>query len=473
MPNLFNNLRECLGFSHIIKSQSLKVLIALSDMSFKLPIGVATIYISNSRLFILFVFILLISCSPVNLEKPNQEASNKVEVTEEIKVNKNLSEEIKNDEKINQDSKFENKIELVKNIILLVSNKEDEKFVKQLVNILELGIYNKKLQSISIDIKKYRNDKHLEEIVANNQRDGQIYIGPISNESTKTVIDFCNYKVIFFSFSSEKNLAKNCVYLVNFFPKNELEKIFESLDDESKVALLYPENKYGYTINSLIDDVVNNSKTVLVNRSSYKNDLSNVRDSIKELGKYELRKYELERQKIILSNKKDEVSKKRLKKLKKFNTTSDYDFTHILIADYGLNLLQVAPLLPYYDIDPNLVQFIGTGVMDDENFFFEPSLQGAIFPGIEIDKRLDLINQYQEIYEDKMMRISTLPYDLLGLLNYVFNKNMSYSETINLLNNSKTKFEGVDGEFYFKRNMIERNLSILKISNGKAIKLNR
>ena len=201
--------------------------------------------------------------------------------------------------------------------------------------------------------------------------------------------------------------------------------------------------------------------------------VSNVRDSIKELGKYELRKYELERQKIILSNKKDEASKKRLKKLKKFNTTSDYDFTHILIADYGLNLLQVAPLLPYYDIDPNLVQFIGTGVMDDENFFFEPSLQGAIFPGIEIDKRLDLINQYQEIYEDKMMRISTLPYDLLGLLNYVFNKNMSYSETINLLNNSKTKFEGVDGEFYFKRNMIERNLSILKISNGKAIKLNR
>ena len=136
-------------------------------------------------------------------------------------------------------------------------------------------------------------------------------------------------------------------------------------------------------------------------------------------------------------------------------------------------MLQVAPLLPYYDIDPNLVQFIGTGVMDDENFFFEPSLQGAIFPGIEIDKRLDLINQYQEIYEDKMMRISTLPYDLLGLLNYVFNKNMSYSETINLLNNSKSKFEGVDGEFYFKRNMIERNLSILKISNGKAIKLNR
>ena len=79
-------------------------------------------------------------------------------------------------------------------------------------------------------------------------------------------------------------------------------------------------------------------------------------------------------------SKKDEKSKKRLKKLEKFKTTSDYDFTHILIADYGLNLLQVAPLLPYYDIDPNIVQFMGTGVIDDKTFFFEPSLQGAIFP---------------------------------------------------------------------------------------------
>ena len=90
--------------------------------------------------------------------------------------------------------------------------------------------------------------------------------------------------------------------------------------------------------------------------------------------------------------------KKRLKKLLKFQTTNDYEFSHILIADYGLNLLQVAPLLPYYDIDPNVVQFLGTGVIDDENFFTEPSLQGAIFPGIEKNKRLGLLEQYQDSF---------------------------------------------------------------------------
>ncbi len=76
-----------------------------------------------------------------------------------------------------------------------------------------------------------------------------------------------------------------------------------SLNDDAKVALLYPENEYGYLINSLIDDIILESSAILVNRSSYKDELSNVRESIKELGKYELRKYELNRQKQILSTK--------------------------------------------------------------------------------------------------------------------------------------------------------------------------
>ena len=80
--------------------------------------------------------------------------------------------------------------------------------------------------------------------------------------------------------------------------------------------------------------------------------------------------------KQILANKKDKESKKRLIKLEKFQTTNDLDFTHIIIADYGLRLLQVAPLLPYYDIDPNIIKFVGTGAWDDKVFYDAPSLDG-------------------------------------------------------------------------------------------------
>ena len=47
-----------------------------------------------------------------------------------------------------------------------------------------------------------------------------------------------------------------------------------------------------------------------------------------------------------------------------------------------------------------------------------------------------------------------------------------FFDLINLLNNSSKRFDGIDGNFYFKNNMIERNLDILKISNGNSFVIN-
>ncbi len=419
------------------------------------------------------MFIFILSCTPVNLTQKSKEEKNvNVNIQNKVAVNKTTTTILNDHKKSVEKNNDKKDYEIDQNITLLFSTKNKVKLTDQFTNVFELGVFDKKLENIFFEIKYFENDNQLEEIISKRSEKGKIFIGPIDTQNTKVAKKFCDNKTIFFSFSSDTKLAGDCIYLLNFFPLNELQDLFMFLEKDSKVALLYPENEYGYLINQLIDRVVNNSGSILVNRSSYKNDLSNVRDSIKELGKYELRKYELERQKKILSNKDDLNSKKRLKKLEKFKTTTDYDFTHILLADYGLNLLQVAPLLPYYDIDPEAVQFLSTGVIDDENFFVEPSLQNTIFPGVEKTKRLKLLNRYKETYDDNMLRIATLPYDLVGLLNYVFSKKMSFNDLIKLLNNSSVKFDGVDGNFYFRDNMIVRNLDILQISNGSAKKIN-
>ncbi len=454
-------------------SASLMTRIALLEISSKLPMGVATINRPIIFFSITILFTFLISCTPVNFTK--QYEQNK-KANEEKKPIQNIEEKLiiknnNNELNENNDLKLKN-IALNKNITILLPSQKNESFTKQFLNILEIAVYNKKLENVNFNVEFFTNDSELEKIILNTKKDGKIYIGPIESTKTNVVKKYCEDNVIFFSFSSDTNLAQNCIYLFNFFPKNELEQLFISLEKDSKLALLYPENEYGYLINSLIDDALNKSEVILVNRASYRNDLTNVRDAIKELGKYELRKYELERQKKILSLKEDEQSKKRLKKLGKFKTTSDYEFTHIILADYGLNLLQVAPLLPYYDIDPNVVQFLGTGVLDDENFFSEPSLQGALFPGVQKNKRSDLLNQYQLIYNEKLLRVSTLPYDLVGLLNFVFSNEMNFNELIETLNNSLIRFDGVDGKFNFKNNIVERNLDVLRIENGKATKIN-
>ena len=394
---------------------------------------------------------------------------------ENIPQKKPIDDKAKNnivEKKEYQEEKTLNNTKLHNTVVALFAKDDDLKSTNQFLNTYELGIYKLGVTNIDLKIEYFENDKDLKNIIENNLSEGRVFLGPIQSKYVKDLNQYCKNDVIFFSFSSQSSYAKDCIYLLNFFPKNELTQLLLYLNEDAKVALLYPENEYGYLINNFIDDLIFESPAILVNRSSYSDDLSNVREAIKELGKYELRKYELNRQKQILSNKGDEKSKQRLKKLERFKTTSDYDFTHVLIADYGLNLLQVAPLLPFYDIDPNIVQFMGTGVIDDKSFFYEPSLQGAIFPGIPESNRKNLITEYLQIYEEEFLRISTLPYDLIGLINFIYSKEFRFDEVIDLLNNPNTQFEGIDGNFNFKNNIIERDLDILSIRNGDAIKIN-
>ncbi len=454
-------------------SHSSSTFTALYVMSSKLPIGVATIERPLIILSIIYILIFIISCTPVNLSKQDTKNTQETTISEkpiEEKTKKKVIEE--KESKQDKQKKILGDIVLDKTIIALFAKDDDEKTTKQFLNTYELGIYNLGISDVVIQIEFFENENDLKKIIEKNLIPGKIFLGPIQSKYAKFLNNYCADKVVFFSYSSKSSLAKDCVYLINFFPQNELSQLMLFLNDDARVALLYPENEYGYLINSFIDDIVFQSPAILVNRSSYKKDLSNVRESIKELGKYELRKYELNRQKQILSSKKDEKSKKRLKKLERFKTTNDYNFTHILIADYGLNLLQVAPLLPFYDIDPNIVQFMGTGVIDDKTFFYEPSLQGAIFPGIPETSRINIINNYMEIYDDEFLRISTLPYDLIALINFIFRKEYKLGDVIKLLNNPNKRFDGIDGNFYFKDNMIERDLNILKINNGNSFVIN-
>ncbi len=441
-------------------------------MSSKLPIGVATIERPLTRLFIFYIFIFIISCTPVNLSKQDTKNTQETTIPEKSVDTKTYKKVIEKKENNKKQNKGLDDVLLDKTIIALFAKDDDKKTTKQFLNIYELGIYNLGIDDVIIQIEFFENENDLKKIIEKNLLPGKIFLGPIQSKYSKFLNNYCTQGVIFFSYSSNSSLAKDCVYLINFFPQNELSQLMLYLNDDAKVALIYPENEYGYLINSLIDNIIFESKAVLVNRSSYKEELSNVRESVKELGKYELRKYELNRQKQILSSKKDEKSKKRLKKLERFKTTSDYDFTHILIADYSLNLLQVAPLLPFYDIDPNIVQFMGTGVIDDKTFFYEPSLQGAIYPGVPEKRRINIINNYNKIYEDEFLRISTLPYDLIGLINFIYSKEYKLGDLVKLLNNPNKKFNGIDGNFYFKNNIIERDLNILKINNGNSFAIN-
>ncbi len=464
MPNLLSNFNECFGFSQIMKFTCSKIFLALRVISSRFPIGVDIMYKPFLIISIIF-FIIIISCSPQNYVKKqnfpqNNTNDTKIILNESATQSKKTNIEIKSD--VYADIKILNEVEII------LPSTENKNISEDFINAFELALYEKEIKNISLNINTYSDKKELNEIISNKIKPGKIIIGPLTSSDLQNLNDECDKGIIFFTFASDRTQAGECIYLINFFPEDDLNTLFKSFDSNSRVVLLYPENNYGYYINSIIDPIAVKSNAIIINRASYKEDLTNAREAIKELSKYELRKYELERQKTILRTKDDQVSKKALKKIEKFDTTGLVDFTHIILPDYNIRLLQIAPLLPFYDIDPKKVQFVGTGVWDDKVFFNEPSLQGAIFPGVLQKKRINFIDSYYKNYNKTPTRTITIPYDLMGIIDYVVSQKLSLKDFYRLLNDPNTTFEGIDGKFSFKNNIISRELDILKISRGSA-----
>jgi len=469
MSNLFNSLSECLGFSQIMKLTEFKIFFALKLISSRFPMGVDTIYNPFARVSIILTFIFIVSCVPAN----NQSSQNVLvesypEKISEVSV---IDTENKVFLKKKQTDPFANYL-LNTEVEIILPRYKKPNVTRNLINALELSIYKKEIKKISLNINSYIDINELEKLLIEKAKPGKIFIGTLTPESTKIVKNYCYKGILFFSFAPDKSLADECVYLINFFPEDDLIALFNHFPEGSRIALLFPENAYGYYINYIIDPIAVESSSLIVNRASYKEDLTNAREAIKELSKYELRKYELNRQKKILEKKDDVISKKALKKIEKFETIGEVDFTHLILPDYSIRLLEIAPLLPFYDVDPNKVKFVGTGVWDDKIFFDEPSLQGAIFSGIDEVNRLTFLNDYEKIYQEKPIRTATLPYDLLGIVSYIINQKMTIAQAYDLLDNNQIKFDGIDGKFSFVENVIFRELDILKIAKGSAIKLN-
>ena len=455
------------------KSTSFKTDIALWLKSFKFPIGVAIIYNPFSKGFVVSLFVFIIySCTPQVIPKEGIFTNKEHTQLAKEKKEKKEKKEIVGKAIIEKNELYFEKEKIINEIEVIMPEFKYNLITKHLINALELSLYKKNIRNLSFNINLYSNNQQLQKIISEKILPGKIFIGPLTSGDTTNLKEWCSEGAIFFSFASDRNLASDCVYLINFFPEDEIETLFKFFGSDKRIALLYPKNEYGYYISKIVDEIATSSNSILINKVAYKEDLSDARIAIKELSKYELRKSELKRQKKILSSKNDEISKKALKKIEKFETIGELDFTHLIISDYNIRLLQIAPLLPFYDVDPNKVKFVGTGVWDDEVFFHEPSLQGAIFPGIEQANRENFINEYLKIYKEQPIRTITIIYDIVGLLSYIVENSLAVDSTTSLLNNKIITFGGIDGQFSFENNLIKRELQILEISNGIAKSIN-
>ena len=168
-----------------------------------------------------FLFILLASCAPVNnVYKEKSNNTKNINNNEVLETQHKKKNSLESDEKILNEKLPNLKINTgIQNVVtIILSHNDDPDTVRQFINIVELAVYQKKLQNISFEIKLYKNNVELKNYLNNTALSGKIFIGPLSTKSTSLLGSYCDRGAIFFSFSADKNLANDCIYLVNFFP---------------------------------------------------------------------------------------------------------------------------------------------------------------------------------------------------------------------------------------------------------------
>ena len=106
-------------------------------MSSKLPIGVATIERPLIILSIIYIFIFIISCTPINISKQDTKNNQETTISEKSVDTESEKKVIeKKDNKKNQQNKVLDDVVLDKEIIALFANDDDKKRTKQFINYL-------------------------------------------------------------------------------------------------------------------------------------------------------------------------------------------------------------------------------------------------------------------------------------------------------------------------------------------------
>ena len=115
--------------------------------SSRFPIGVPTMYRPGFIFLLLTLFIFLISCSPAFYSSSNkiEETKDKVKINSTISKNKSpkITTDMVDVESTTLD-KFDSDSSLKPEIVVILPLKTKSEITKQLINIIELSVYNKK-----------------------------------------------------------------------------------------------------------------------------------------------------------------------------------------------------------------------------------------------------------------------------------------------------------------------------------------
>ncbi len=310
--------------------------------------------------------------------------------------------------------------------------------------------------------------KNLSYLMSN---DVDLILGPVFTNTVLRVKEYLdNQSIPIITFSNNSEVSDRNVYVFGLTIEDELNSIYAYSVDRGikKFAVIVPENKYGNKVKNEIDkfhNINNNSSSQFIFYPTENPDYYKI---AREVSNYDERKLELDNRVRLLKELQSESSLKELKLLKNKDTLGEVDFEAIIIIARSFSeLTNFISILPYYDVDPKKVKFIGNSIWGKELILKEPSMKNSYFSSLDLNARKKFEEEYKKIYTNNPHSLAALAYDLVGLINSL---SMEHKKITKEILHSNSGYVGINGWFrFYESGKVERRPTIFHVGSEKFV----
>lgn len=260
------------------------------------------------------------------------------------------------------------------------------------------------------------------------------------------------------AFSNDRSVAGGSLNIMGFLPEAQVIRVvaFARSKQIERFAMIGPNNDYGAAVVNGLRAAIEAYGGELVDVQLYDPNIDDLNPPVRALAHYDGRRRAAVQQ---LQGKNDPASKAALRQLQD-QISAEMGFDAVLVAESGARLRALAPLLPYYDIDPARIKVLGTGTWDEPGLGNEPALQGAWFAAAPPDARSEFDKRFEATFKRKPLRLASLAYDATALAAVVARSSGFTADAIRQLSG----YAGVDGIFRLRGDgLIERGLAVLEV----------
>ncbi len=368
----------------------------------------------------------------------------------------------------------------IKIAILLPLSGQHEAIGNDLLKAANMALFdlgNTQLELMPYDTKG--TERGAESAAAEALVDGaELILGPLFSSSVPAVRRLAVPRDInVVTFSTDTSVAGDGVYMMGLTVGQQINRIMEFSYRQGLLnfAVLAPDTPYG---DAVIDNVYMASDglgltvdKVMRYPVSIEPGSQELHEIAKILGDYSERQKLLEEEIKLYEKETDDASKAYVKRLEKMDTFGEVSFDALIIPEGGGRLKELAPLLSYYDIDPEVVQFIGTGLWADRSLSTEPALVGGWFSAPSPENSSAFQQRFSQTYGYTPPRIASLAYDAMALAGLLA-QDPPETRFDRIALENVNGFTGYDGIFRFPENGVaERGLAILEVGQSDLLML--